>query len=159
MARPKHAMEIFSLLDKSNCGECGEKTCLAFAGAVFQGRKGIDRCPRLDPETIARYGNGEKRANIIDEERDAFLEKLKREIADIDLREAAERTGGRFSGDKLAVKVLGKDFRVDTGGTLYADIHINPWVAIPFLMYVLHCSGLAPSGDWVSFRELRNGGK
>jgi len=157
MARPKHAMEIFALLDKSNCGECGETTCLAFAGAVFQGRKGIDRCPRLTPETISHYGHGAKRPNIVDEEREAYLEKLKGEIVDIDLREAAERTGGRFSGDKLTIRVLGKDFRVDTGGKLYADIHVNPWVAIPFLTYVLHSNGLALSGNWVSFRELHNG--
>ena len=35
MAQPKNAMEIFKLLDQSNCRECGQKTCLAFAGAVF----------------------------------------------------------------------------------------------------------------------------
>jgi len=36
MAQIKNAMEIFKLLEKSNCRECNEKTCLAFAGAVFQ---------------------------------------------------------------------------------------------------------------------------
>ena len=41
MPRPQNAMEIFKLLDKSNCRDCGEKTCLAFAGAVYQGRKKI----------------------------------------------------------------------------------------------------------------------
>ncbi|MBW1753989.1 MAG: Fe-S cluster protein, partial [Deltaproteobacteria bacterium] len=35
MPQPKNAMEIFRHLDKSNCRECREKTCLAFAGAVF----------------------------------------------------------------------------------------------------------------------------
>ena len=47
MPAPKNAMEIFKLLDKSNCRECGEKTCLAFAGAVYRGQKKIDECPRL----------------------------------------------------------------------------------------------------------------
>jgi CO dehydrogenase/acetyl-CoA synthase gamma subunit (corrinoid Fe-S protein) len=31
MAVGKNAMKIFSILDKSNCKKCGEKTCLAFA--------------------------------------------------------------------------------------------------------------------------------
>ena len=42
-------MEIFTLLDKSNCRKCNEKTCLAFAAAVFQGRKDITECPKLTP--------------------------------------------------------------------------------------------------------------
>ena len=29
-------MEIFKLLNGSNCRECNEKTCLAFAVAVFK---------------------------------------------------------------------------------------------------------------------------
>jgi CO dehydrogenase/acetyl-CoA synthase gamma subunit (corrinoid Fe-S protein) len=48
-------MEIFQLLDKSNCRECGEKTCLAFAGAVFQGKRKIADCPKLERETIERF--------------------------------------------------------------------------------------------------------
>ena len=55
MPRPKNVMEIFQLLDKSNCRECGEKTCLAFAGAVFMDRKKLDKCPRLDRDTIERF--------------------------------------------------------------------------------------------------------
>ena len=45
-------MEIFRLLDKSNCRKCGEKTCLAFAGAVFKDHRNPGECPKLDPETI-----------------------------------------------------------------------------------------------------------
>ena len=47
MAQPKNAMEIFQLLDKSNCRECGKKTCLAFAGAVYQGLKEIQMFEKL----------------------------------------------------------------------------------------------------------------
>jgi ArsR family metal-binding transcriptional regulator len=32
-------MEIYKLLNGSNCRECNEKTCLAFAVAVFKGKK------------------------------------------------------------------------------------------------------------------------
>ena len=53
--------------------------------------------------------------------------------------------------------MLGKDFSVDTRGNLSADIHINPWVAVPFLSYILYGKGLPVSGNWVSFRELKDG--
>jgi Na+-translocating ferredoxin:NAD+ oxidoreductase RNF subunit RnfB len=52
MVQPKNAFEIFRLLEKSNCGNCGEKTCLAFAGAVFKGQRRLDECPRLDRSVI-----------------------------------------------------------------------------------------------------------
>jgi len=57
----------------------------------------------------------------------------------------------------LTLKVLGKDFGVDTKGNLSADIHINPWIAVPLINYVLFGKGLAASGSWVSFRELKGG--
>jgi Domain of unknown function (DUF3786)/Putative Fe-S cluster len=157
MLQPKHAMEIFQLLDKSNCRECGEKTCLAFAGAVFQGKKKIGECPKLDQETIERYsGPDENRDNAFQEGRD-YLEKLATEIAGADLAGAAKRVGARVLGGKLTLKVLGKDFSVSTGGSLSADIHINPWIAVPFLDYILHGKGLPISGNWVSFRDLKEG--
>jgi hypothetical protein len=150
-------MEIFQLLDKSNCRECGEKTCLAFAGAVFQGKRKIADCPKLERETIERFSGGDHDQNNVFQEGADYLEELKKEVAGADLAEAAEKVGAKFSGGKLTLKVLGKDFSVDTRGNLSAGIHINPWVAVPFLSYVLYGKGLPVSGNWVSFRELKDG--
>lgn len=157
MSKPKNAMEIFQFLDKSNCRECGERTCLAFAAAVFRGQRKPYECPKLDPETIERFSMGTKKQNTAEENREEYLKKLKNEIVYLDLKVAAKSVGGRFSGDKLKLKVLGKDFSVDTEGNISADIHINPWVAIPFLNYLLRGKGLPASGNWVSFRELKEG--
>ena len=157
MTQPKHAMEIFQLLDKSNCRECGEKTCLAFAGAVFQGKRKSEECPKLDREIIERFSGGDQNQNHGFQEGADYLEELKNEIAAADLAEAAEKVGAKFSNGKLTLKVLGKDFSVDKKGNLSADIHINPWVAVPFLNHVLYGKGLPVSGNWVSFRELKDG--
>ena len=157
MARPKNAMEIFQLLDKTNCGECGEKTCLAFAGAVFKGLKGLEDCPKLDRDTIEKFSGQPEALDIVEENRAKYLQQLKNEVAEIDLAEAAERAGGEFSGGKLILRVMGKRFSVDADGNLFADIHINPWIAIPLLNYILHGKGIPVSGNWVSFRELEGG--
>ncbi len=157
MSKPKHAMEIFQLLDKSNCRECGEKTCLAFAGAVFQGKRMVVECPRLSRDTIERFsGQNPNQDNVFVEGAD-FLQKLKSEVAGADLAAAAQRVGAHFSGGKLTLKVLGKDFSVDAKGNLSTQIHINPWVAVPFLTYILYGRGLPAAGSWVSFRELKDG--
>jgi len=157
MPPPKNAMEIFQLLDMSNCRECGEKTCLAFAGAVFQGRRKPAECPKLDRETIEHFSGQPANPNSVEQNRDEYLKQLKSEIASHDLVAAAKRVAATFSSNKLTLKVLGKDFSVDTEGILYADIHINPWVVVPFLSYILHGKGLPVSGNWVSFRELKDG--
>ena len=157
MPRPQNAMEIFRLLDKSNCRECGEKTCLAFAGAVYQGHKKIQQCPKVDPATISRYADESEKENSLEKNRDEYLELLKNEVGNIDLDAAAERVGADFANDKLTLKVLGKNFSVDRKGALSADIHINPWVTIPFLDYIRYGKGLPATGNWLSFRELKDG--
>jgi hypothetical protein len=157
MTAPKNAMEIFQVLDKSNCRECGHKTCLAFAGAVFRGEKDIRQCPRLDQNTIEKFSSKADTINSIERNRQEYMSELKNEITTLDFTEAAERTGGSFSGEKLTIKILGKDFSVDKKGNLSAEIHVNPWVASPFLHYVLYGKGVTPSGNWVSFRELKEG--
>jgi len=157
MSQPKNAAEIFRLLDKSNCKQCGELTCLAFAGAVFLGNKRLRECPKLDPGALEGRDAETDNQKAVDHAREGFLEKLKLRVAGIDLAAAAERLGADFSKNRLTLKILGKDFSVDTRGDLFSEIHVNPWVAIPFLTYVLEGEGRPASGQWVSFRELREG--
>jgi hypothetical protein len=157
MPRPKNAMEIFTLLDKSNCRECGEMTCLAFACAVYQGRRQIKACPKLDRIVIEKFSDTSDNRKALDQNGDEYLESLKREIGSIDLAAAAERIGAIYSVGKLTLKVLGKNFSVDNQGNLSSDIHINPWVAIPVIDYICSGQGLNPSGRWVSLRELKDG--
>jgi len=148
-------MEIYRLLDKSNCRECGEKTCLAFAGAVFTGRKPLSQCPKIDGETLRRYSDEGDDCGA--EYRDDYIEQLKKEIRSANLAELAQKVGADFDNDRLTLKIMGKDFSVDARGNLYADIHVNPWIAVPYLNHVLYGKGLSPNGSWASFRELSGG--
>jgi hypothetical protein len=156
LSKPRNAFEVFRFLDRSNCGECGEKTCLAFAGAVFLGQRRIRECPRLGRETLVRFEESDPGSSHETSPEDR-LEKLKSEVARLDLAKAAERAGAVFSGNRLTLKVLGKDFSVDERGNLTTETHVNPWVAVPFLTYILYGQGLRVSRKWVSFRELRGG--
>jgi hypothetical protein len=102
------------------------------------------------------YGEPEDRKTG-EQNREEYLKSLQSQVSRLDLAEAAKRAGAQFSDNKLTLKILGKDFSMDAKGDLFTDIHINPWVAIPFLSYILHGHGLPVSGKWVSFRELREG--
>ena len=157
MTQFNNVMEIFKLLDKSNCRECNEKTCLAFAAAVFAGKKQLDQCPHLDSETIAQHGAKSGKKISFDDDLERGMEKLKREIRTIDLLAAAKRLGVEFSNAKLTIKILGKDFSVDSTGNLSSDIHMHAWVVIPALNYIIHGGGTPVSGNWVPLRELKSG--
>jgi hypothetical protein len=157
MAQFKNAMEIFTLLDKSNCRKCNEKTCLAFAGSVFLGKRQLNECPHLSEEVIAEYGETSSNRVPMNPDREEFAEKLIKELADIDLAEAARRLGAQYHDNKLTIKVLGKDFSVDSKGNFSSEIHIHPWVTIPVLNYIIGGAGLPVSGKWIPFRELEGG--
>lgn len=157
MTHFKTLMDIFKLLDKSNCRACNEKTCLAFAAAVFQGRKQLDQCPQLSADVIERYGGQEPQQKGIEENMDAAVADLKALLAGCDLKAAAQRLDVPYHDDKLTIDVFGKKFQVGKQGQLYADIHINPWILVPIAAYILEGAGKPPTGRWAPFRELRGG--
>jgi acetyl-CoA decarbonylase/synthase, CODH/ACS complex subunit gamma len=46
-------LDIFKLLPKTNCKECGYATCLAFAMALAQKKTSLDKCPTVTEEAKA----------------------------------------------------------------------------------------------------------
>lgn len=149
-------LEILRLLEKSNCRRCGEKTCLAFASAVVTGQRKINECPQLPPEIVAQFGE-EPQDCRVHEPGAEYIAKLKSAITLIDLAAAAARTGSSGSEDRLTLKMLGKNVSVDSEGNIYADIHINPWITVPLLNYILSGEGVPVADKWVSLRELKKG--
>jgi len=47
-------IDIFKLTPKTNCKECGNPTCMAFAMKVAQGALSIEQCPHMSEEAIAQ---------------------------------------------------------------------------------------------------------
>lgn len=43
-----HPLTIYKLLPRSNCRQCGQPTCMAFAALAAAGALGADRCTALD---------------------------------------------------------------------------------------------------------------
>ncbi len=157
MAIVKNAMEIFKVLEKSNCRECGEKTCLAFAGAVFCGTRRMNECSKLDNAILAQYAAADDRLFNQENDLDAYIAELKKQIMQLEFSATAGRIGALANGDALQVKILGKPFGIRKNGSFVTDLHLIPWVVVPLLHYVLNCKGVPVSGNWVSYRELPGG--
>jgi ArsR family metal-binding transcriptional regulator len=47
---PRH-LDIWELLPRTNCKQCGEATCLAFAVSLIQQQRSLDECPPLQQDT------------------------------------------------------------------------------------------------------------
>ncbi|MDA8101312.1 MAG: hypothetical protein M0042_16955 [Nitrospiraceae bacterium] len=51
-AKP-HILEIYKLLPKANCRECGQPTCMMFASLASEGIMGATDCPRLTGNVLS----------------------------------------------------------------------------------------------------------
>lgn len=156
MSKLDNPLELYKLLPKSNCKLCGVATCLAFAAEVIKGQKRLDGCPHLESQIIEEYNGKIIRQATPEEQLKQILVPLKKKISTMDFSASVERLGATISGDKLTIKCLGKDFTVDSEGNLMSDCHVNVWVMVPLLNYIISSSGKDPSGKWVPFRELSN---
>ena len=74
-------LAIFKLLPKTNCGECGVPTCLAFAMALAAGKATLSQCPYVSDEArealdsatappikLVKMGSGDKVLELGDEQ-------------------------------------------------------------------------------------------
>jgi hypothetical protein len=150
-------LELYKHLPRTNCGRCGCSTCLAFAAAVIRSEKRLSDCPFLDEKTAGRIDSAIRRQVNLDSIRDEQLSALKKKLSGVDILSRAEALGARRSGGWIVVPCLGKDFELDLKGGLASQCHTHAWFSLPFLDYVLHSRGVAPSGRWVPFRELKHG--
>lgn len=157
MSKLDNPLEVYKLLPKSNCRQCQVPTCMAFAAAVIKGQKRLDDCPHLKSDIIERCDVQTHKRETIEQQQEQLIEQLKKEIAKVDFSLSAERIGASLAGGKLKIKCLGRNFIVDAKGNVTSDCHVNPWITLPLLNYVLSSAGKNVSGTWVPFRELTNG--
>ena len=149
--------EIYKILPQTNCGECSLPNCLAFSAAVIKGNKRLEDCPYLktaNREVLAGSIGVREDFNRV---RGDDIEDLKRQISTIDFAAKADAIGARLVSGRLAVKSLGKDFFIDADGNVTSECHTHVWMTVPLLSYIIQSSGGDLTGNWVPFRELRDG--
>jgi hypothetical protein len=157
MAQFKTLMDVLKLLEKSNCKKCGEKTCMVFAAAVFNGNRALTECPQVPAEIVNKYTAQPKKQEPIDQDRENQLVELKTKVMKLDLQETAARIGAVYDRSELIIKVMGKRVEVNSFGKVATDIHTTPWMMVPLFNYILSCKGMPTENRWVPLRELPGG--
>ena len=106
MPQFSNALEVLRLLPKTNCRDCGEKTCMAFAGQVYLGKKQLIQCPHLSPEVAAGYTSQQRKANVQEEDFLRNIEVMKTTLRTLDLAKRAESIGASYDGTFLTLPLI-----------------------------------------------------
>src|SRR3990172_4902434 len=105
-------MTIYKQLPKTNCGECGLPTCLAFALKVKKAQADLSGCPYMPASGIPapETDPDKKRCSTYEE----VSESHEQEAAATDFRETAEVIGAAYfegpQGEEISLRVLNKIF-------------------------------------------------
>ena len=157
MSIANNPLELYKLLPRDNCRQCYLPSCMAFAAAVIRGEKRPAACSRLEPALLARLeAEFAPRRSLADEQADR-VDELRARVAELDFAVIAPRLGAVLRGDSLVLFCLGKDFVIDRSGRLSSECHVNPWIQLPLLRYLLLCRGSAEKGEWLPMAELAEG--
>jgi hypothetical protein len=157
MSQIKTPLELYKHLPRTNCGDCGITTCLAFAAAVIKEEKRLADCPHLYRDAAAKLEGRIKKQVNIESIREEQLIVLKKKLSTIDIVSRAGLLGGQKNNRTIVIKCLGKDFEIDADGNVASQCHTHAWFSLPLLDYLLHSRGVDISGQWVPFRELEHG--
>lgn len=156
MAVLHNHLEIYKLLPRTNCRRCDLATCLAFAVEVMQGRKLLKDCPLLPEDILADVRPKAEPKTTDTGDIQQAIRDLQGQVRKTDLATAARRLGLPYAQGRVTINCLGKDFLLGPDG-LISSCHINPWIYMPILNYILSGAGVEPQSRWKTLRELEGG--
>lgn len=157
MSPEKNPLEIYKILPQTNCGQCFLPSCLAFSAAVINGSKKMSDCPFIKEVEAQNISPTIVTTEPYEIMRGEDIQLLQKKVEKIELSTLAEKLGGRLVNDKLAIICLGKDFMVDRRGHVTSECHTHAGLTIPLLRYIVTSKGDNPQGNWIHFRELKDG--
>jgi hypothetical protein len=158
-------MEVLKNLPRTNCGECGQPTCLAFATRVIKEGEDLNKCPHLtgagaDMGQAVRAqqeaGVGRRRESIA-----ISLEVLQEKVAPLDFAALAEGLGATYGEEAdrpyLSLNYFGHRLQVFKDELRYpAGVTGDPWDAILLYNYIAAQGREPVAGRWIAYNSLPN---
>ena len=152
-------LEIYKVLEQSNCKRCMLPSCLASAVAVIGGQKKLEDCPFLSESARKLLSVNLEQRSTAEPQQAEFMAKLLQKVKKLDFAAVAQNVGGEYTKNEniLSIRSLGKEFYVNQNGVVHSECHIIPWVEAPLLSYICHPEHKQITGQWISFREIKGG--
>lgn len=147
-----NTLDVYRKLPRTNCGECPEKRCMAFAVAVTKGTADVDSCISLEKSLADEL----KSIKPVDWRQD-LIKSLQQDISEIDFSQIAAPLGAKIDGESLKFRAFGTAYRVSPTGEISTAGHINTKLQVLILLYLKRRGG-SINNQWVSISDLRGGG-
>jgi hypothetical protein len=159
--------QIVRLTPKSNCGQCGYPSCLAFATMVSRQGEEAAKCPFIDPAALASCqplptsGAGTDLSPAAAKEQ-MLITHLRHKIHDLDFAVIAAGLGADSGKDRsgrptLLFSYLGREVRVDKQQTLLDGAPLeDPRDQILLYNYIASGGGRTPNNTWIGLESLPN---
>jgi hypothetical protein len=158
-------MEVLKNLPRTNCGECGQQTCLAFATRVIKEGEDLAKCPHLTGAGVdmgqavraqQEAGVGRRRESIA-----ISLEVLQEKVAPLDFAALAQGLGATYGEEAgrpyLSLDYFGHRLQVFKDELRYpAGAHADPWDAILLYNYIAAQGQKPVAGRWIAYNSLPN---
>ncbi len=164
---PLSVVDLYrDVLPKTNCGDCGFPTCLAFAGMVVSEKLPLSNCPHIEPEALARcqseldeqYASGKwlKR----DMAQDA-LEWAKERAASMKIKDLPDRIGGKLihknNDYALELPYFTDSIIISKEGiTKKNGLDLTRWEQVFIYNHMAQGGRKFPTGRWKGFGEFPN---
>jgi len=154
------------VLPKTNCGDCGYPSCMAFAGMVVSQKVPLAKCPHLDSETLdwaqkeldAQYAAG------VWTQRDMAADALqwaRERASSMRIQDLTDRIGGRLvqeDGEDVLILPYFKDtLRIRSSGIEKdGGEPLNRWEQVFIFNHMAQGGSRTPTGVWKGLEELPN---
>jgi hypothetical protein len=158
-------LEVLKRLPRTNCGDCGQPTCLAFATQVIKEGEDLEKCPHL-PEAARELeeavqaqqqaGVGRRRESVA-----ISLEVLQAKVAPLDFAALAPGLGAEYGEEAgrpyLTLPYFGYCLQVFKDELRYPPGALaDPWDAILLYNYIASQGNRIPQGEWIAYHSLPN---
>jgi hypothetical protein len=155
-------VDLFRVTARTNCGECGFPSCLAYAVNVVVDRGEISRCPhvpeKLREEMGARIAEQQARGVYVRAEKGDIADEIARRLSSIDMRRAACGTDGEYESSEgeeaVRISLLGDHYTVCKSGPVLGGKAPTPYVRILLYNYLVRGGGPVPTGRWIPIESL-----
>jgi hypothetical protein len=154
------------VLPRTNCGDCGYPTCMAFASMVVSKKMPLERCPHLSADIVARFQPELDAQHAAGKwtARDLAADALKwarQRAASMDPADLPARIGGELihidGAPVLALPYFNTVIHIRSGDIRRPDgSHLERWEQVFILNHLAQGGSQLPTGRWKSLQEVPN---
>jgi hypothetical protein len=159
-------IELYKELPKTNCGDCGHPSCLAFATQVVGYGQDLRNCSHLDEATLQELsgiiqGQREDGTYVKKENHEITRDHLRNKIRDHDFKGIASGLGATYLDDNgleaLEIKYFDRVIKMTyTGIKDEESQEFDSWDEVLLYNYVYFSGSKPLSHEWVGMEAFPN---